>query len=218
MNFSAGIKSSRTTLYAETLVPTGHGNLLMRAYKDSVLGVEHVALINPETDFGGGSALVRVHSECLTGEAFASLKCDCGPQLQTALETVAKEGGVVIYLRGQEGRGIGLGNKFRAYALQETGVDTLDANLQLGLPDDAREYTAAAEILADLGVKNVRLLTNNPEKVSGLTEYGINVSEVVPMLVGVHEANLDYLSTKRERMGHTISDSNLSKAASSLRP
>lgn len=198
------VETKIVELYAETLVPTAYGDLIMRAYEDKELGVEHVALISPKTEFGESTALVRIHSECLTGEAFGSYKCDCGPQLETALETISKEGGVVVYMRGHEGRGIGLGNKLRAYALQETGADTLDANLQLGLPADARDYRAAAEILQDLKITNIRLLTNNPEKKTQLAKYGMNIVETVSMLVGVHEANIDYLKTKRDRMGHRI--------------
>jgi 3,4-dihydroxy 2-butanone 4-phosphate synthase/GTP cyclohydrolase II len=149
-------------------------------------------------------ALVRVHSECLTGEAFGSLKCECGPQLASALDTVQAEGGVVIYLRGHEGRGIGLINKLRAYRLQEDGFDTLDANLALGLPADARDYGAAVGILKDLGIGRVRLLSNNPEKARQLAERGIEVTSLVPLVVGVGEHNEGYLDVKRDRMGHAL--------------
>jgi 3,4-dihydroxy 2-butanone 4-phosphate synthase/GTP cyclohydrolase II len=152
----------------------------------------------------GDEALVRVHSECITGEAFGSLKCECGPQLDAALDLIHERGGIVVYLRGHEGRGIGLANKLRAYQLQEQGSDTLDANLQLGLPADDRDYTAAAEILAELGVERVRLLTNNPDKARQLEAHGIVVSERVPLLVGVTEQNIGYLATKRDRMGHDL--------------
>jgi 3,4-dihydroxy 2-butanone 4-phosphate synthase/GTP cyclohydrolase II len=189
-----------------TNVPTTHGTFEMRAYRDLVTGAEHVAIIGrtPDGSVPEDGALVRVHSECLTGEAFGSLKCECGPQLDTALDTIAAEGGVVVYLRGHEGRGIGLVNKLRAYKLQEDGLDTLDANLALGLPADAREYGAAAGILADLGILTVRLLSNNPEKRRQLTEHGIEVTELVPLVVGVGAANAGYLDTKRERMGHVL--------------
>lgn len=194
----------RVSLRADTLVPTKHGDLRMRAYRDRRLGIDHVAIVAPDLDLPADNVLVRVHSECVTGEAFGSLKCECGPQLDTALSLIAREGGVVIYLRGHEGRGIGLANKLRAYQLQEQGIDTLDANIQLGLPADAREYSAAAEMLAELGVRSVRLLTNNPNKVSELAENGILVSEQVPLIVGVNDKNIGYLETKRDRMGHAL--------------
>ncbi len=194
----------QVSLRADTLVPTEHGEFRMRAYRDRRSGVDHVALIapNPDGSLLGDDSLVRVHSECITGEAFGSLKCECGPQLQAALELVHQRGGAVVYLRGQEGRGIGLANKLRAYQLQESGVDTLDANLQLGLPGDARDYTAAAEILADLGLRSIRLLTNNPDKVTQLEARGVTVSERVPLYVGLNEQNAGYLQTKQQRMGH----------------
>lgn len=146
--------------------------------------------------------LVRIHSECLTGDAFSSLKCDCGPQLNTAMQAIQEAGcGAILYLR-QEGRGIGLTNKIRAYALQDQGHDTLDANLMLGLPADARIYDMCGPMLAHIGVNAVRLITNNPNKVAYLTEHGIDVVERVPMLVGVNDMNAEYLATKRDRMGH----------------
>ena len=146
--------------------------------------------------------LIRIHSECLTGDAFSSLKCDCGPQLNTAMDAIQKTGcGAILYLR-QEGRGIGLTNKIRAYALQDQGHDTLDANLMLGLPADARIYDMCGPMLAHVGVDTVRLITNNPDKVTYLTEHGINVVERVPIVVGVNDMNAEYLATKRDRMGH----------------
>jgi 3,4-dihydroxy 2-butanone 4-phosphate synthase/GTP cyclohydrolase II len=149
--------------------------------------------------------LVRVHSECLTGDVFTSLRCDCGPQLQTALAKVAAEGaGVVVYLRGHEGRGIGLAHKIQAYALQEDGRDTVDANLELGLPVDSREYGIGAQILVDLGVTSMRLLTNNPSKRGGLEGFGLNIVERVPLETNPTAFNIDYLRTKRERMGHML--------------
>ena len=148
--------------------------------------------------------LVRIHSECLTGDAFSSLKCDCGPQLNTAMQAIQETGyGAILYLR-QEGRGIGLTNKIRAYALQDQGHDTLDANLMLGLPADARIYDMCGPMLAYIGVDTVRLITNNPDKVAYLTEHGINVVERVPLLVGVNDMNAEYLATKRDRMGHLL--------------
>ena len=151
------------------------------------------------------NVLVRVHSECLTGDAFGSLRCDCGPQLHAALSLVADEGaGVVVYLRGHEGRGIGLGHKIRAYALQEDGKDTVDANLELGLPVDSREYGIGAQILVDLGITSMRLMTNNPTKYGGLEGFGLNITERVPLESRPTSHNIDYLRTKRERMGHLL--------------
>ncbi len=192
---------SRVNFEVETTVPTMHGPFTVRAYRDRSTGADHVAFIKGDPKDG---AIVRLHSECLTGEAFGSLKCECGPQLQAALDTIQSEGGVVIYLRGHEGRGIGLINKLRAYRLQEQGLDTLDANLALGLPADARDYGAAVGILRDLGVSSVRLLTNNPEKRRQLVERGIEVTELVPLVVGLGEDNEGYLDTKRDRMGHAL--------------
>jgi 3,4-dihydroxy 2-butanone 4-phosphate synthase / GTP cyclohydrolase II len=191
----------RVQFEVETTIPSTHGDLIVRAYRDRSTGADHVALIHGPI---GTGSLVRVHSECLTGEAFGSLKCECGPQLDAALDRIATEGGVVIYLRGHEGRGIGLINKLKAYRLQEQGFDTLDANLALGLPADARDYGAAVAILDDLGIESVRLLSNNPEKRRQLEERGILVSELVPLVVGVGADNEGYLDTKRDRMGHAL--------------
>ncbi|MGJ4846357.1 GTP cyclohydrolase II [Leifsonia sp. Le1] len=193
-------ETSRVIFEVETTVPTTHGSFKMRAYRDRMTGADHVAIVSGQPSASG--TLVRVHSECLTGEAFGSLKCECGPQLDAALDTIQREGGVVVYLRGHEGRGIGLINKLRAYKLQEEGLDTLDANLALGLPIDARDYGAATAILQELGIQSVRLLTNNPEKVRQLEEHGIAVEERVPLVVGVGTFNEGYLETKRDRMGH----------------
>ncbi|MGN6324478.1 GTP cyclohydrolase II [Pseudolysinimonas sp.] len=199
-------ESTRVTFEVETTIPTTHGPFRVRAYRDRSTGADHVAWIAPGPDGEPprDGALVRVHSECLTGEAFGSLKCECGPQLRSALDTIRAEGGVVVYLRGHEGRGIGLINKLRAYRLQEEGYDTLDANLALGLPADARDYGAAVGILRDLGVGSIRLLSNNPEKAHQLEERGIAVTERVPLVVGVGEINAAYLDTKRDRMGHAL--------------
>ena len=201
----------RVSLRADTLLPTDHGEFRARAYRDRRAGVDHIALVAPLPDgsMPGDGALVRVHSECITGEAFGSLKCECGPQLRAAMDLVHERGGVVIYLRGQEGRGIGLANKLRAYQLQEQGIDTLDANLQLGLPADARDYTAAAGILADLGIDSIRLLTNNPDKVAQLERHGVTVADRVPLFVGVTEQNRGYLTAKRDRMGHELPDGDI---------
>jgi 3,4-dihydroxy 2-butanone 4-phosphate synthase/GTP cyclohydrolase II len=195
---------NRIRFEAEAKLPTTHGNFRVRGYYDIKTTADHVAIIagNPI----GDNVLVRMHSECITGEAFGSLKCECGPQLDYALDTIANdpEGGIVIYLRGQEGRGIGLLNKLKAYALQDTGLDTVDANLALGLPAEAREYGAAVAILKDLGVTSVRLMTNNPAKRSYLDAAGIDVKDYVPVIVGVAAENENYLATKRERMGHLL--------------
>ena len=199
----------RVSLRADATVPTSHGTFRFLAYKDRVSGTDHIAVVKGEP---GETALVRVHSECLTGEAFGSLKCECGPQLDAALDAIEQEGGVVIYMRGHEGRGIGLINKLRAYSLQEEGLDTVDANLALGLPADAREYAAAAGILADLGISKVRLLTNNTDKVNQLRSLGLDVVEQVPLIVGVGPNNHQYLETKRDRMGHIIDQAELAEA------
>ena len=165
-------------------------------------GIEHAALVLGDL---AGAPLVRVHSECLTGDVFASRRCDCGAQRDLALERIATEGrGALLYLRGHEGRGIGLGEKLRAYALQEAGYDTVDANLALGHPADGRDYADAAAILHDLGARSVRLLTNNPLKSEGLTACGIEVTERVPLLVAATPDSDVYLRTKRERMGHLL--------------
>ena len=206
-------ETSRVEFEVETSLPTDHGVFTVRAYRDRSTGADHVAIIAGDPAHDPAGAVVRVHSECLTGEAFGSLKCECGPQLDTALSEIQERGGVVIYLRGHEGRGIGLINKLRAYRLQEDGLDTLDANLALGLPIDARDYGAATAILADLGVETVRLLTNNPEKVRQLEAHGIRVAERLPLVVGVGAGNTGYLDTKRRRMGHAIDDQQLTDAA-----
>jgi 3,4-dihydroxy 2-butanone 4-phosphate synthase/GTP cyclohydrolase II len=206
-------ESSRVAFEVETSLPTDHGVFRVRAYRDRGTGADHVAIIAGDPAHDPEGAIVRVHSECLTGEAFGSLKCECGPQLDAALDAIQDGGGVVVYLRGHEGRGIGLVNKLRAYRLQEDGLDTLDANIALGLPIDARDYGAATAILNDLGIDTVRLLTNNPEKVRQLETRGIRVVEQVPLVVGVGAGNAAYLDTKRRRMGHTIEDRQLTDAA-----
>ncbi len=205
----------RVSLRAEATVPTSHGEFRFLAYKDRVTGTDHLAIVSGEiTD---EAPLVRVHSECLTGEAFGSLKCECGPQLDAALDAIEQDGGIVIYMRGHEGRGIGLINKLRAYGLQERGLDTVDANLALGLPADARDYAAAAGILADLGVERVRLLTNNVDKVTQLRDLGLEIVEQVPLLVGVGPNNHQYLQTKRDRMGHVLPDAEFAEALEQMK-
>ncbi|WP_455355007.1 bifunctional 3,4-dihydroxy-2-butanone-4-phosphate synthase/GTP cyclohydrolase II [Streptomyces sp. SYSU K217416] len=189
---------------AEVRLPTAFGEFTAYGYRSTVDGVEHVALVHG--DIGDGEDIVvRMHSECLTGDIFHSLRCDCGPQLHASMERIRDEGrGVVVYLRGHEGRGIGLMSKLRAYELQERGRDTLDANLELGLPADARDYAAGAQILADLGVHSLRLMTNNPEKTAALVRHGLKVTGREPMAVQAGEHNLRYLQTKRDRMGHDL--------------
>jgi 3,4-dihydroxy 2-butanone 4-phosphate synthase / GTP cyclohydrolase II len=194
---------------AQTRLPTRFGDFTAFGYRIAIDGSEHVALVygDPAALVGGDPVLTRVHSECLTGDVFGSSRCDCGPQLDEALERVVSEGrGVVIYLRGHEGRGIGLLSKLQAYALQDGGRDTVDANLDLGLPADARHYGAATQILKDLGVRSVRLLTNNPAKTEGLESYGVHVATRVPLRPHPNDHNLAYLETKRDRMGHDLPD------------
>lgn len=196
-------ESSRVIFEVETRVPTEHGSFRFRAYRDRQTGADHLAIIKGDPKNG---TLLRVHSECLTGEVFASEKCECGPQLDAALDAIDEAGGIVIYMRGHEGRGIGLINKLKAYRLQEDGMDTLDANLALGFPADGRDYGAAVAILEDLGISEVRAITNNPEKLRQLGDRGITVLERVPLVVGVGEFNEKYLEAKRDRMGHVLPD------------
>ena len=196
-------RHDRMRRVADTRLPTRHGTFRVLAYRDGVTGEEHLALLSP-AGVPDQSPLVRVHSECLTGDAFGSQRCDCGPQLERSLERVAAEGGVVVYLRGHEGRGVGLAEKMRAYELQDRGLDTVDAQVELGLPVDARDYVAAAGILTDLGVEQVRLLTNNPEKVAGLRLHGIAVTTVERIRTTPGPANTGYLRTKRDRLGHDL--------------
>ena len=189
---------------AEASMPTEHGQFQAYVFENVLDGEQHMAMVYGDIS-QAKNVLVRVHSECLTGDALGSLRCDCGPQLHTSLAKVAAEGaGVVVYLRGHEGRGIGLGHKIRAYALQEDGHDTVDANLELGLPVDSREYGIGAQILVDLGVTTMRLMTNNPSKYGGLEGFGLNIVERVPLESRPTEFNIDYLRTKRERMGHIL--------------
>ncbi len=187
-------------------MPTALGDFRIVAYRDVPTGKEHAAIVKGDvTD--ATELLTRVHSECLTGDILHSLRCDCGPQLEASLRQIEAAGqGVVLYLR-QEGRGIGLIEKIAAYELQEKGLDTVDANLELGHPVDARSYEAARDILKDLGIQSIRLLTNNPDKVEALSELGFDITERVPLEVGHHEHNEDYMRTKKERMGHFLGDS-----------
>ena len=191
---------------AATRLPTRHGDFTAYGYRITTDHSEHVALVYGDIS-GPEPVLTRVHSECLTGDVFNSDRCDCGPQLNEAMDTIVTEGrGVVIYLRGHEGRGIGLVAKLQAYQLQDGGRDTVDANLDLGLPADARHYGAATQVLKDLGISSVRLMTNNPDKVTNLEEYGITVAERVPLTPHPNDHNLAYLLTKRDRMGHVLPD------------
>ena len=189
---------------AEARLPTRYGEFRAVGYRSTVDAAEHVALVRG--DLGTGTnVLVRLHSECLTGDVLGSLRCDCGPQLDAALRTVAEAGrGVVVYLRGHEGRGIGLLHKLAAYRLQDGGRDTVDANLDLGMPVDARDFTVGAQVLDDLGVTSVRLLTNNPAKRLGVEEQGLTVVEQVPLAVHPTPENIGYLRTKRDRLGHEL--------------
>ncbi len=184
-------------------MPTEHGDFDLHLYRSKLDGQHHIALVCGEVS-GKKGALVRVHSECLTGDVFGSCRCDCGPQLRYAMKRVAEEGaGVILYMR-QEGRGIGLEPKIQAYKLQERGYDTVEANLKLGFPMDLRDYGLGAQILADLGLKRIRLLTNNPRKIVGLEGYGLEIVEQVPIRVPSNPHNRHYLKTKKEKMGHLI--------------
>lgn len=193
----------RVTRVVQTTLPTEDGVFAVLGYRDLLTGAEHLALVSPR-GLVGDHPLVRLHSECLTGDVLGSQRCDCGPQLAAALNRVADEGGVVIYLRGHEGRGVGLLNKLRAYALQDQGLDTVDAQTALGMPVDGREYAAGAAILTDLGLHAVRVLTNNPLKVAGLRRHDVEVAGVEPLTVPATLANAGYLRTKRDRMGHHL--------------
>jgi 3,4-dihydroxy 2-butanone 4-phosphate synthase / GTP cyclohydrolase II len=201
------------TRVAETVIPNAYGNWRAYGYRSDIDGAEHLALVlgdieGSEPAEAGEDVLTRVHSECLTGDVFGSRRCDCGDQLDAAMAKIAEHGrGVVLYLRGHEGRGIGLLSKLQAYKLQDAGEDTVDANLKLGLPVDAREYTVAAQLLEDLGVRSVRLLTNNPAKVDALAANGFGVIRI-PLPAMATPQNLRYLTTKRDRLGHQLDSLN----------
>lgn len=188
-------------LVAEARVPTEYGTFTMKLFKESPTGLEHVAMVMGDVE---GTALVRVHSECMTGDVFGSLRCDCGPQLHFALAQIGQVGrGVVLYLR-QEGRGIGLINKLKAYALQDEGLDTVEANLRLGFAADLRSFDVAARMLEQLGIREVRLMTNNPRKVATLEKHGVRVLERVPVRSQPQSENQHYLATKALKLGHHI--------------
>lgn len=188
--------------HADALLPTKFGTFRIQAFYDSIMDKEH-ALLYLE-GFGKKQPLVRIHSECLTGDAFGSLRCDCGPQLEESMKAIQEHGkGAIVYLR-QEGRGIGLYAKMQAYALQDEGFDTLDANLELGLPADARTYEFAATMLESVGFTDINLMTNNPDKKMQLTEQGIRIQNRVPIIVGKCKQNITYLTTKAQRMGHIL--------------
>ena len=192
------------TRMGQAQVPTDWGNFTCTAFRSDIDDTEHLAFSMGDVE-DGHPVLVRVHSECLTGDVFASRRCDCGPQLQSAMALIAREGrGIVVYLRGHEGRGIGIAHKIRAYSLQDGGLDTVDANTELGLPIDSREYGVGAQILADLGAHKLRLITNNPAKYGGIEGYGLEVVERVALNPIPTEENLKYLQTKRDRMGHLL--------------
>jgi 3,4-dihydroxy 2-butanone 4-phosphate synthase / GTP cyclohydrolase II len=199
---------------ATARLPTRYGEFDAYAFRSVLDGVDHLALVvgadrraNGKIFYGDEPVLVRVHSECCTGDVFGSLRCDCGPQLDYAMREIAKVGrGVIVYLRGQEGRGIGLGHKMRAYALQDMGRDTVEANVELGFPVDSREYGIGAQILADLGLSSIRIMTNNPAKYSGLGGYGLTIVDRVPVVISANPENANYLRTKRDKLGHWLAE------------
>lgn len=199
-------RHDRVERVASTRLPTAHGEFVAHGYRDLLTGAEHVALVapGPSEPEGGRTPLVRVHSECLTGDAFGSLRCDCGEQLDVAMRDIQAAGGILVYLRGHEGRGVGLLAKLAAYHLQDDGADTVDAQTRLGLPVDAREFDAASAMLHDLGATRVDVQTNNPAKVTALREGGIDVASVQPAPTTVRPENIRYLQTKRDRMGHRL--------------
>ncbi len=193
---------------AEAKIPTSYGDFRIVSYSSMVDQADHIALIKGEID-SSKPLLVRVHSECLTGDVFGSNKCDCGDQVEIAMEQISLEGsGVLLYMR-QEGRGIGIHNKIKAYALQEQGYDTVDANVQLGFPPDPRQYGIGAQILEDLGVRKMRLITNNPTKRVGLEGFNLEITETIPIIAKYRKENIDYMDTKRTRMGHLLDSDDL---------
>ncbi len=197
-------KEKLITCISEAKLPTQYGQFTAYVYESALDGIQHIALVKGDIR-NQENILVRVHSECLTGDIFGSRRCDCGTQLALALKKIEEEGrGVLIYLRGHEGRGIGIGHKLRAYNLQDLGLDTVQANLELGFPADSREYGIGAQMLVDLGITTIRLMTNNPAKYSGLSGYNISITERIPLLSRATEENRNYLLAKKEKLGHFI--------------
>jgi GTP cyclohydrolase II len=200
-NVSVPTEATSVSFISEARVPTPHGTFTMKLFLEPQTGLEHVAMVMGDV---AGTALARVHSECMTGDVFASLRCDCGPQLQSALQQIGVQGrGLVLYLR-QEGRGIGLANKLRAYALQDEGLDTVEANLRLGFAPDLRNFEVAARMFEYLGVTGVRLITNNPRKLTALAQHGVKIVERVPDRIEAQAENERYLATKAQKLGHQI--------------
>lgn len=193
---------------AETKLPTKYGDFRLLSYED-ILGSIHLVLLHGEVK-GRKNVFVRVHSQCLTGDVFGSLRCDCGEQLENAIKIIAKNDGVIMYMP-QEGRGIGLLNKLKAYELQDKGMDTVEANEKLGFNADIRDYTIGAQILADLGLTTIRLLTNNPRKIEGLEKYGLKIVERIPLITEPNESNKKYLRTKKEKLGHYLEEKGIVK-------